>query len=142
MTAPERPFLSLDHFGGWIAHGERGLSSEAIVRRLTGVHLSGRYWSGTDHPADPSDFRRCEMLLRQVPLARLTFPLMRDVSPVWARFVDAWDDLVALAEEECPGIFDGEPRGRSAPRLYERMQEIRHPAQPTANDDSASDGAS
>jgi hypothetical protein len=124
MSEKTAPPMSLNNFASWIGRGERGLSSEAIVHRLTGVNLSGRRWSGTDHPADPSDFRRCELLLRQVPLARLMFPLMRDVSPTWARFIDEWDDLVALAEEEAPGIFDGPPRG-SAPRLYERMQDIR-----------------
>lgn len=128
MTTTERPPMSLDHFAGWISRGERGLSSEAIVHRLTGVHISGRYWNGKDHPADPSDFRRCEVLLRQVPLARLFFPLMRDVSPVWSRMVDAWDELVALGEQECPGTFDGPPCGRSARLLYERMQELRYPA--------------
>jgi hypothetical protein len=120
----DAPAISLNAFASWISHGERGLSSEAIVHRLTGVNLGGRYWSGMDHPADPSDFRRCEMLLRQVPLARLMFPFMRDVSPTWERFVDAWDGLVATAEEECPGIFDGPPRG-AAPRLYAQMQAIR-----------------
>lgn len=119
--------LPLGVFSSWISYGERGLSSEAIVYRLTGVHLSGRHWSGKDHPADPSDFRRCEILLREVPLARVVFSAMRDVSPTWARFVDAWDDLVALAEEECPGIFDGAANGRSAPRLYAQMQDVRRP---------------
>jgi len=129
MTALDEaaPLLSLEVFSSWINHGDRGLSSEAIVQRLTGVHLSGRSWSGKDHPADPSDFRRCELLLRQVPLARLAFPAMRDVSPTWARFVDAWGELVALGEEECPGVFDGAACGRPAPRLYERMQDLRFP---------------
>lgn len=129
------PPMSLNAFREWVNHGERGLSSEAIVHRLTGILLSGRYWSGKDHPADPSDFRRCERLLRQVPSARLLLPLMADVSPVWARFVEEWDSLVALGEEEVPGIFDG-PARWSAPRLYERMQEIRYPKAATvANDD-------
>lgn len=123
MSAPGTPPLSLNHFAGWIGHGERGLPSEAIVHRLTGVHLSGRHWSGKDHPADPSDFRRCELLLRQVPLARVMFPLMVDVSPAWTRFVGEWEALVAMGEQE--GVFDG--TGWSAPRLYERMQEIRYP---------------
>jgi hypothetical protein len=137
-TGAYPPPMRLDHFAGWISQGERGLSSEAIVYRLTGVHLSGRHWSGKDHPADPSDFRRCEMLLRQVSLARLMFPAMRDVSPVWARFVDAWDDLVATAEQECPGIFDGQTSGRSAPLLYEQMQNLRWVgASTSASGDSA-----
>jgi hypothetical protein len=121
------PLLDFSLFIPWVNGGERGLSSEAILYRLTGILLSGPYHPGTNHPADPSDFRRCELLLRQVPLARLVFPAMRDVSPTWARFVSEWDDLVALAEEEVPGVFTEPPRGRSAPRLYARMQDIRYP---------------
>lgn len=87
--------LPLTLFTHWLASGERGLSSEAIVSRLTGEKV-GRPWdTGKDHPHDPSDFRRCQKLLDAVPLARLAFPAMRDVSPQWARLVDAWDDIAA-----------------------------------------------
>ena len=110
-------------FTNWLAFGERGISSEAIVTHLTGVSVS-RYGSMYE-PLDPSDFRRCEQLLRQVPLARLVFPAMSEVSPAWARLVDAWDELVALAESEVPGVFDGPATGYSAPRTYARMRELR-----------------
>ena len=115
--------LKLEHFTHWLASGERGLSSEAIVSHLTGQQV-GRRWGGGDHPYDPDDFRRCEMLLRAYPLARLAFPAMTSRSEVWARLVDAWDELVALGEEEVPGIFSGPARGR-APRMYARMRQIR-----------------
>ncbi|KHJ74672.1 hypothetical protein [Rhodococcus sp. Chr-9] len=115
--------LKLEHFAHWLASGERGISSEAIVSHLTG-HQVGRPWAGADHPWDPDDFYRCEMLLRAYPLARLAFPAMKSRSEVWARLVDAWDELVALGEEEVPGIFSGPARGR-APRMYARMRQIR-----------------
>ncbi|MFC9966302.1 hypothetical protein ACFVH4_18900 [Nocardia ignorata] len=127
MTSPTQPTcppMLIHQFNGWLQFGERGLSSEAIVTQLTGVHLSGRPWTGWDHPHDPSDFRRCERLLRQVPQARVHLVAMK-ADPVWARLVDAWDELVALAEEEVPGCFDGPPRGGAAPRLYARMRELR-----------------
>lgn len=116
--------LPLSLFTRWLASGERGVSSEAIVSHLTGEPV-GRYRIGDDYPFDPSDFRRCEVLLRHVPLARLTFPAMASRSPIWAALVAEWDELVALMESESPGVFGtSDPRG-SAPKTYARMKEIR-----------------
>ena len=115
--------LKLEYFTSWLANGERGISSEAIVSQLTGSQV-GRRWAGGDHPYDPDDFQRCERLLRAYPLARLAFPTMKSRSDVWSRLVDAWDELVALGEEEAPGIFDGR-RSATAPRMYDRMRELR-----------------
>lgn len=123
MTA-DHPY-PIDLFSSWLRSGERGSSSEAIVERLTGVPIGGRYGGG--YPHDPADFRRCEMLLRAVPSARLGLSLMADVSPEWAGMVTAWDELVALGESEAPGIFTGAARGK-APKVFARMQEIREQA--------------
>jgi hypothetical protein len=116
----EQP-VPIEAFHSWLLHGERGASSETIVTHLTGVPITQR----SSHPYDPSDFRRCERLLRAVPAAAIDLHRMSDLSPVWARFVAAWDELVALGESEAPGIF-GSANGRgSASRMYARMQEIR-----------------
>lgn len=122
--------LDLSHFTSWLASGERGISSEAIVSQLTGSQV-GRGWSGDDHPYDPGDFRRCEMLLRAYPLARLVFPaLMPARSRVWARLVEHWEELVELIESESPGAFDrAASHGRSAPKAYALMCELRQAAQ-------------
>lgn len=99
MTEQNRDgLLPLTIFTGWLASGERGMSSEAIVARLTG-HRVGRYSHG-DHPWDTGDFRRCEQLLEAVPLARMAFPLMADVSPQWAALVPVWDEIAALAKTD------------------------------------------
>lgn len=123
QAAPTSPPMLIHQFNAWLQFGERGLSSQAIVTQLTGVHLSGRYWTGWEYPYDPSDFRRCELLLRRVPQARVHLAVMK-ADPIWARLVDVWDELVVLAEEETPGCFDRRVRG-AAPRLYARMQELR-----------------
>jgi hypothetical protein len=122
--------LPLTVFTGWLASGERGLSSETIVSRLTGAPVGRPSKFGPVEPRDPADFRRCERLLREVPLARFTFERMRDVSPVWSWLVDEWDDLVALLEEEAPGSIDASWPTGSAPRLYERMKKIRRGENP------------
>lgn len=104
----------------WFANGERGISSDTIVMHLTG-RIHPRY---PDHPYDPSDVRRCELLLRRVPLLRLVFGEMATLSPVWAAFVARWDDIVALMEEEVPGCLDRRVDG-AAPKAYALIQECR-----------------
>jgi hypothetical protein len=101
MTAPK-----IEMFAGWLANGERGISSEAIVAKLTGVSVGRHHWN-KDHPHDMGDFARCEKLLRRVDVARLLLPEMSTVSPEWAILVARWDELVKLAESEVPGVFEG-----------------------------------
>ena len=116
--------LDIGVFALWLATGDRGLSSEAIVNRATGINL-GRYGGRIiDHPHDVGDLLRCEMMLRAVPLARMTLPLMSNVSPAWAALVPAWDELVALCESEIPGLFDGAGTHGSAPLAYARIREV------------------
>lgn len=120
MTA----LVPIEEFTGWLTDGERGVSSEAIVRKLTCVPISSPRWGGDDHPLDPADFRRCELLLRRCPAAREAFPAMAEVSPVWARFVAAWEWIAALLESEVPGAFGaGRPSG-SAPRTYMAIRDV------------------
>ncbi len=117
VKADETPFLPSHLFAAWYATGERGSSSEAIAYRLTSGSVTGSY------PRDPSDFRRCEKLLRAVPIARTRLDLVATMSPIWGRLVGAWDELVALGEDEVPGVFSGPATG-SAPRMYARMKEL------------------
>ena len=118
---PSRPgaVLPIELFAVWLASGERGLSSEAIVQRLTGVKVNtGRDEGAVEPPHDPSDFRRCVELLESVPLARTYLPLMADVSPQWARIVNAWNELEQLLSEE-EHRTDGK-----APHLYQRLKQL------------------
>jgi hypothetical protein len=111
--------LPLRHFTGWLANGERGISSEAIVEHLTGNSI-GRGWKNHDHPHDPDDFRRCQRLFERVPIARLWLPTLASRSPQWARLVEAWDEIHATCEAEVPGYIEG-ARG-SASKAYMLMR--------------------
>lgn len=105
----------------WLTFGERGMSSEAIVKKLAYGHGVDAFY----YPSDPSDFRRCELLLRMVPTLRVSLPLMASVSGNWANLVGRWAEVAKSMEEECPGIFDGPAKRReSAPKTYALMQEI------------------
>lgn len=117
MPTPIREYVG----AAWLANGERGLSSNAMYARFTGKAARGAHG---DHPYDPADFRRCELLLREVPMFRDYLPMMADVSPEWAALVDHWGELVALAESEVPDVFTRSCRDGRAPLTYARMKEL------------------
>jgi hypothetical protein len=108
----------------WHLNGEKGISSDAIFDRLYFGRTNPR-WSH-NWPHDPDDFRRCELLLREVPELRGRLPEMAAVHPVWARLVERWDEITALMEEEVPGVFEG-TRGQ-CPRSYSLIREAVEPA--------------
>jgi hypothetical protein len=121
LTAPP---LDKKLFNDWLRYGERGISSDAIVERLTGRKLGPERSYGT-HPYDRGDLRRCELLLRRVPAAREHLHLMKDVSPAWGALVRIWDELIALAEKEQPGFFSTQtlPARLDRPSLCNRRMD-------------------
>lgn len=101
----------------WIATGERGASSEAIVAKLTGVKLDqGRLME----PYDTSDFRRCLLLFEAVPELKLRMVEMRGVSEYWRLLVDNWEELEKMYHEE--------KHNGTAPKLYAKMVKLREDA--------------
>lgn len=105
----------------WLANGERGISSETIFTHITGVNALRRPWTAS-HPLDPDDFTRCVRLLEACPAISMRFTEMASASPVWARLVEHWDELVSMLDEEVPG-WRQSLRG-SAPKTYERMKQL------------------
>lgn len=97
------PTLSIEATN-WLASGERGISSNTIFTHLTGVDAL-RDW-GMDHPHDPADFRRCRLLVAQVPELRPLLPRMADVSPVWAALVNRWDEICACMDTAPADAYD------------------------------------
>lgn len=102
----------------WLALGERGVSSEAIFAKLTGIPVRDYRWLNT-HPHDPDDLYRCRKLLEAVPEFRARLSEMATVSPVWAALVEHWDELCTLMDLEAP---DWRMRGTWAPNTYQRMK--------------------
>jgi hypothetical protein len=104
----------------WLMHGQRGLSSEAMVAYITGTGGSA------DHPYDPSDLGRCRLLVEQVPIIRMNLKRMADCSPVWAQIIAHWDELCSLMDEEAPEWRRGVG---GAPMCYALLRQCRE-AQP------------
>lgn len=93
----------------WLHAGDRGLSSDAMCKRIFGLPRD----AGTDHPRDPSDLNRCLQFLDATD-ANDNVSIMRDVSPEWARLVENWDEIVSAFKKEKPMGF--------CPRTYALMQ--------------------
>lgn len=98
----------------WLQGSDTGVSSETIWRVLM-KETPKRM----DIPYDPSDFGRCYRLLRAVPSFRPRLVEVARACPKWKPFVEAWDELTKLYENEC-----NNPDGL-APKLYARMRQIR-----------------
>jgi len=77
----------------WLETGERGTSSETIVEVMTGLNLTG---CNRSHPLDPADFRRCVLLLAQVPEFKPRMHEMSAESPLWAALVERWEEFETM----------------------------------------------
>ncbi len=108
----------------WLAAGERGLSSEFIVEYLYGFPVLNGCWRrfAPHYPFDPSDLRRCLLLLADSPETTAQFPRMREASPEWARLVGAWADLEEQFLAEIGELR--EPAHWSAPLTYAAMKRV------------------
>lgn len=111
--------LPIETFAVWLANGERGMSSDAIVQKATGVRVGDAFHDGTAIPYDPADFRRCVLLVQCYPILRFKLPEMAEVSTQWANIVNHWDELESLYNLEKDNT-DGK-----APKLYRRLRELR-----------------
>lgn len=92
----DSPRLPLEMFAAWLANGDVGISSLAIVQRLTGITMTvngTREHGCEDTPKDPGDLRRILGMFDMVPSARAYLSLMRDVSEDWKNIIDHWDEL-------------------------------------------------
>lgn len=96
----------------WIKNGERGISSETMLKYTYGLDIA-QYEC---HPCDPADFKRCHLLLQAVPQLRNYLHRMNDVSPVWANLVANWDKLTEMLEEQ---MRTKKPNG-----MYEFMRSL------------------
>lgn len=82
----------------WLVDGERGKSSDSMFGVFTGIQAMQH----GSHPHDAADFRRCALLLEQVPEFSHKLALMANVSDVWSGLVPKWNELCALLSQDSP----------------------------------------
>lgn len=103
----------------WLASGERGISSNTIFTRLTGVDALGDWCQS--YPSDAWDLRRCRLLLEQCPELAAKFPEMAKASKKWAALVRDWDMICKTMDEELPD-WRTPPKSSTAPRTYKLIK--------------------
>lgn len=58
-----------------------------------------------DAPHDPDDFRRCLLLLKNIPEWKSRLDELKTISPVWAKYVENWDKLTAMFEHNDENMY-------------------------------------
>lgn len=96
----------------WLAVGEQGPASLSLFVLLTGVRPRHHRHPTPQLPRDGSAFRRCRLLIEQVPALRHALPLLAQrVAETgvaeWAALAQAWDDLCAQMDHEAPAWRQG-----------------------------------
>lgn len=108
-TALGRAALRLDPEAlRWLAAGEHGPACLALFLLLTGVRP--RHYRGTpgrDLPRDAGAFRRCRLLIEQVPSLRQALAVLAERVheagvAEWAALAQSWDDICAHMDYEAP----------------------------------------
>lgn len=103
----------------WAASRDTGTSSLTIYSAVTGLPSPrGRY----DIPYVPHDFGRCYRLLKLFPAWRGDLAKTILLCKKWKPFVEHWDELTALFEQESPSGL--------CPHLYERMKALEKGIEP------------
>lgn len=114
--------LPLESFAEWLANGDVGLSSLAIVQRLTGITMTanGTRKNGCeDTPIDPGDISRILAMFDMVPAARAYLSLMSDVSADWETIVRHWSEIEEQYRQE-----EHNPSG-CAPKTYRMLKHLK-----------------
>lgn len=93
----------------WLTGDATGVSSQYMASvAIAGSVLKSRWGDST--PSDAPDLGRCVRLLEKAPTVRNCFPILRQASPVWAAYVDHWDELTTLWHQGDYNVTTGRMR--------------------------------
>lgn len=101
----------------WQANGRVGVSSATMASIALGLKRN-IYGSGFDAPSDPSDLKRCMLLVEEIPEIKDFFPVIADKCKQFAPIINEWDSLISLLKKE---MNSGTGK---APETYKRMKEL------------------
>lgn len=96
----------------WLAAGEQGPASLSLFVLLTCVRPRHYRYRAPVLPRDADAFRRCRLLIEQVPALRFALPVLaqRVAEPgvaEWAALAEAWDDVCSHMDHEVPDWRQG-----------------------------------
>lgn len=101
----------------WQANGNVGVSSATMASIALGMDKSF-YHERFGAPSDPSDLRRCMLLVEEIPEIRDSFPLISKKVKQFAPILREWDPLIALLKLELKRT------DKRAPKTYQWMKEL------------------
>lgn len=101
----------------WMGKGNVGISSATMAAIACSLDRP-IYGSHFGKPHDPSDLRRCMLLVDEIPEIRDHFPAIAEKCPALSPVLEKWDELIACLRSE---IASGTGR---APKTYAMMEEI------------------
>lgn len=110
----------IDRAMEWLVCGDTGLSSTNILTNILSSGKTGKIknFYAKSHPFDPSDLKRCVILLDKIPELRDSLHIMRSVSKQWDVLIENWDELERSLKSEM------ESSPRSARKTNQLMKRI------------------
>jgi hypothetical protein len=113
----------------WLAAGEHGPACLALFLLLTGVRPHRYRGTPRDFPRDAGAFRRCRLLVEQVPSLRQALAVLAErVSEAgvaeWAALAEAWDDICAHMDYEAPDWRHGAIRASGTTAVLACFREL------------------
>ena len=114
--------------GMWQQIGEHGMSSKWLYTHLEFERLLANdedpifpIVEKCRHPSDPSDLRRCRLMLEMEPQLQPLLHKAKGQSAVWDALLNNWDSLCATMDEESP---DWRTAPGAASKTYDAMRSI------------------
>lgn len=101
----------------WLFNGEAGESSKSMAYVLLGKKIKYAAF-----PHDPSDFRRCLLMLDKIPEFKDKLNVMAAQSETWDKLINNWDSITSVFLTECDA--DNEYMFHRAPKTYELMKQV------------------
>lgn len=106
----------------WLASGDTGISSKAIMLWLS-AGVTDKTW-GAGTPSDPADLARCLRLLERIPEWKDRIGEMAEAGGMWPTFARRWAEMEASFIAEAGGALPAKGANWSAPQTYQLMKNV------------------
>lgn len=84
----------------WLLSGDTGISSESMLVTALGIKSKRVGMHGLNAPYDPSDFKRCLELVKEIPEIKEFFPEISKKIPVFKKILENWNELEDIYEKD------------------------------------------